>query len=381
MFAEQLAGEQPEPGSVQEMYASAKKAVVQAIEWSEFLLGGSLSLCLSANRSPGPDNALHKLKDACVPLYQATAIPPLEMSRANLAVSLTGQLVVICCKLGSGHMGGAALGAVIFIIGNQARCSVQTGQLNAYVAGAGVLGVMDALELLKVIGYDGLHFMTYPSGGVSRSLERLALILAPLSELSGARFAYSSYLRPEMLFQPPAPQHGLPPERLSVPRPPMGDPMQARRLGLLDTSIWTTLGLNQAAGQHGGRPQQQPSSIPPWVGSQPPQSILFEGWPSRPARSAGHGGGSDRGGDVANLNDVDSDVMSVRTYDGGSGHQRPNTGRVHGVPMHAVCSNCQRGFVIGHSGWLGTGRYSRQAFCENCWNEWRNSECLPTETF
>eukprot|EP00929_Paragymnodinium_shiwhaense_P026789 TRINITY_DN15844_c1_g2_i1.p1 TRINITY_DN15844_c1_g2~~TRINITY_DN15844_c1_g2_i1.p1 ORF type:complete len:406 (-),score=46.33 TRINITY_DN15844_c1_g2_i1:8-1225(-) len=369
-----------------EFVTAAKANLKKAIEWSEFLLGGSASLCLSTNRSAGPDDTMHKMRDLLVPAYFPTTIPELELSRDKMVLSLTGQIVVVSCRLLTGHFGGAMLGAVIFVVGNQARCSVQSRPLNMYVVMGSVVGLLDAADLTRH-AVDSI----FMSGGMGLGLmEKTALLLAPVAELSGARFAFGSYIRPEMLFAasvptPAAAGCGHAAARLPAPSfypsfagnyyyPPaanMPGPGAQHMAPRPSHPRSRTESEASSSTRSRTRREEQNCNAQPWY-----QRLTGLGLPTFSAEPE-----EQRATDVADLADFE-DSRSVITNSahasesaegpqahGGSGglFHRP-------VPQQqqTTCSICSEAFVVGYSGWMGTGRFSNSAYCEHCWHEWRS---------
>jgi len=159
-------------------------------------LGGIGTLCAGVRRrSPSSRSC----RDLCMPDYQSTSVEPLEASRRSLA--LIGQLTVVSFRVLTGQLGGGLVGMVIFIAGNQARCTLKLSSLTGYVVLSTSVGTRDLATLLQQLFRLGSSFFPLPfEANLTQDLLALALMIAPLSELTGAWAAYNAYPSHDMLF-------------------------------------------------------------------------------------------------------------------------------------------------------------------------------------
>lgn len=138
-----------------------------------------------------------------MPQYMPTDIEELEESRQSMLLSLTGQFTVVLFRFATGHWSSAIIGLAVFCIGNRARCSLQNTNLTSFVVLGFGTGILDSVDLLHSILSLGTGFFVLPlETNLLRDLTAIGLALAPISELSGARAAWDSFLKPELLLRP-----------------------------------------------------------------------------------------------------------------------------------------------------------------------------------
>lgn len=156
----------------------------------------------SSNADDGEPSGLQLLWDACFPPYNATTVRTLEANRQAMALALAGQLTVVVCRVLTGHVGAGAVGLIVFIVGNNARCSLQASNLTSYVGLGFAVGSMDTVDLFQRLTNLGNVFFALPfETHMAQNLDAFALFLAPICEFAGARIAWDSYLSPSMLFE------------------------------------------------------------------------------------------------------------------------------------------------------------------------------------
>eukprot|EP00490_Sorites_sp_Unknown_P013356 CAMPEP_0114669364 /NCGR_PEP_ID=MMETSP0191-20121206/37935_1 /TAXON_ID=126664 /ORGANISM="Sorites sp." /LENGTH=224 /DNA_ID=CAMNT_0001924835 /DNA_START=44 /DNA_END=714 /DNA_ORIENTATION=+ len=112
-------------------------------QWAQHIVRAS-ARCFT---SEDPDS--HVFWETLVPRYCPSTVPALEARRENLAVALAGQLSVFFCRFLTGHWGSSGVGLMVFVVGNNARCSLQVSELTCYLALAGGAGALDVLDLLQ----------------------------------------------------------------------------------------------------------------------------------------------------------------------------------------------------------------------------------------
>lgn len=250
-------------------------------------------------------------RDACLPRYQATSVDTLEQQRGRMCLALAGQLTVVTFRLVTGHFSGGAVGLFIFIVGNNARCSLRSSLLTSFIVLGTTAGALDVLDLLREILGFGTGFFALPfAEHLSQNLTAISLLLAPVTEFAGAQAAWDSYLRPSMLFEQAAGQDA----GSSASAPP-----------------WSQHPLAAAVGQalydpHGGLGFAQLATPPPR--SRQPR---VDPWPASPA------------------------PLDLRCR------------------MQDHCFECGAAVPKGDC-WYGTGHYAEKAYCHRCWSAWAVSQ-------
>mmetsp|Transcript_11310 Transcript_11310/g.21301 ORF Transcript_11310/g.21301 Transcript_11310/m.21301 type:complete len:332 (+) Transcript_11310:35-1030(+) len=320
---------------------------VQAIyEWAQYIVQGA-ARCASGP-SNGDVGTGRVAWDALVPRYHPTTVASLEERRENLSLALMGQLSIVFCRLLTGHLGACGIGLIIFVVGNNARCSLQVSELTCYVALGGCAGTIDAFDLISHFLQGGHHLvLALPfADNLASNLEVFSLWMSPMAELMGARTAYGCYLNPSMLFEFEAPnpqmslqsQYGQPifhaghfaaaGFRSVPPRP--SDPMRTRMPG-----VWGDVA----------------SMMPGWPGMMDARSQ-----PMGSGNTEGQFPGYDSEGYASSSRDRPHAVTSQS--------KRRNDSEV-------CCTGCGDAVPPGE-GWLGTGAFYGQVYCARCWSSWRN---------
>lgn len=137
-----------------------------------------------------------------MPKYMPTEIEELEYNRQSMLLSLTGQFTVVLFRFLTGHWSAGAIGLVVFIVGNKARCSLHNATLTSFVVLGLGAGALDSMELLHSLVEHGTGFFAFPlEANLFQDLSSIALTLAPVAEVSGARVAWDSFLQPELLLR------------------------------------------------------------------------------------------------------------------------------------------------------------------------------------
>ncbi|CAE7630370.1 DHRSX [Symbiodinium pilosum] len=173
-------------------------------EWAQYVVQGT-ARCAGGGGSEVSSSRV--IWDALVPQYHPTTVASLEERRENLSLALMGQLSVFFCRLLTGHWGACGIGLIIFVVGNNARCSLQVSELTCYVALSGCAGGLDALDFLQRLLQGNYITLAFPfAQNLALNLEVFSVWMAPVAEILGARTAWGCYLNPSMLFETPCPQ-------------------------------------------------------------------------------------------------------------------------------------------------------------------------------
>eukprot|EP00913_Durusdinium_trenchii_P034138 g31951.t1 len=268
------------------------------------------------------DEDQHVLWETLVPRYCSSTVPALELRRENLAIALAGQLSVFFCRFLTGHWGASGVGLLVFVVGNNARCSLQVSELTCYLALAGGAGMLDVLDLIQ-------HVVT---GAIMVHLpfvDHLALNLEATKKTvvgRGIRRHHRSGIprsmmdpRQSMMFYPnPHRFHSLP------IRP--SDPMRTR----------------MPPTEGGGAGWDVASMIPGWP------------WPDVRAYMPDFG----QAGQV--------DALASSSQDLPHAMKRRNA-------VDVACAECGCTIRAGQ-GRCGTGDFFGSVYCSNCWNVWGSSQ-------
>lgn len=293
------------------------------IDLANYLTGGELARgnCFGLIQHDG-QSTKHKCRELCFPRYQATRFDEVEEQREELHVALTGQILVVSCRAATGDFAGAVVGAVIFVLGNQARCTLKVSHLTAYVALSGIFGMFDALAFVTGILHHGTSFFIFPmSENLLQDLTAIELAMAPVCQLKGAMIAYHCYPSPELLFeQRPASDAMM--WRMPIDSPPPMPPMRR--------------GYNSPAPMVSGT------------------GFLQTGTRSSAASSAGE----ETGGIFNQLQEAAQGFLA-RSSTGGPAEDEV----VH-------CQQCNAVVRSDEEGWSGTGNFENQLFCRRCWEAW-----------
>lgn len=296
-------------------------------KWGETLMfgGQGAAQCCGGMRCP-------MIRDTCLPKYQPTTVEALEQQRGKLGMALLGQLTVVTFRLVTGHFSGGAVGLFIFVVGNNARCSLRTSLLTSYVVLGSVAGALDVLDLLKEILSFGTGFFALPfEAHLSQNLTAISLLMAPAAEFGGARSAWDSYLRPSMLFQDAeASQSG-------------------HEIGASSSPPWFQHPLAAAVGQ---------ALYDPWAGSAAP-ALLAQ--PSTPRhRTRQH---RDESWPTPS---APPELRCGRS---------PGQEDFHWSGGRSFQEHCVECGAELHGGrcWYGSGHYAGKAYCQQCWSAWASS--------
>lgn len=280
-----------------------------------------------------PDAWMHTVSDWCdyllgrqwCPHYQPTYVEELELQRENLALALIGQLTVVSFRLWTGHVAGGVVGLIVFVVGNRARCSLQTSSLTAYICFSFALGALDSADLLQHLGAGltegfGTDFFALPfQTHVLQDLGAISILLAPVTEIYGAWTASGSYAKPDMFFLP---------QNSTV----------ACTLGYGPVSWYTPE-------QMVPRPLVTPFRAQAWAEG-------FHGCPRTSAAGLGHCW-------VAAAEPLQPQGGG-QTWQGGSGQA---------CSCQETCAGCGALLASG-SGWRGTGPRNGGTYCGPCWDRW-----------
>jgi len=142
--------------------------------------------------------------DACAPRYHCTSIVEREHQRELLGLALLGQVTTVGLRLVTGHLGGGVCSLVVLILGNNARCSLDTGILSGFVMVGSVACAKDTFDLIhNMFGFWGLNFIVLPfQANLAFNLTVISAVLSPVTELFGVWCALASMATPEILRQP-----------------------------------------------------------------------------------------------------------------------------------------------------------------------------------
>lgn len=379
--------------------ASAREAVVDTCgEFSEMIAylasGGSGVNCECVRRTAansGP--VISKARDVCFPVYFTTQVRELEVTREKMTLSLLGQIVVVTCRVLSCDFGGALLGTVVFVVGNQARCSLQATRLTGYVVAGYAMGCLDVMELFHYTVQHGLSVYMMPfSCSMYTNLNTFSRVLAPLVEVGGARLAYNSYLEPSMLFTVDNGQSAAPTAR------------QARHLQNGGGSqYWFSTPAIPGGSRNSGysTPKPDDSCVGGWYRSHGggtgstgiPAPVVEEllsdtrgsgsagaSWSKRKSQRDSHSAASSQvtvlvdsdgerdNGEVADRRSV-TDYMSSWAANIASVVQNRVAESPEAEQVELACQQCGRTF-FGDFNSRGSGNYATQSYCDVCWNSW-----------
>mmetsp|Transcript_2032 Transcript_2032/g.3789 ORF Transcript_2032/g.3789 Transcript_2032/m.3789 type:complete len:376 (-) Transcript_2032:63-1190(-) len=339
----------------------------QVASWASYLF--------SADGSCRPEDGLSGFQtvwEACFPVYHPTTVPVLEERRQTMSMALVGQLSVVIARVLTGHLGGGAVGLIVFIVGNNARCSLQASNLTCYVALGFTVGSLDIFELVQRLFSSELLFQLPFTDFMARDLETVSMVLAPLCEMTGAQTAWNSYLSPSMLFEsqggyPVMASHGYwPPQQMPVFMPPHhAGPNRSLQMPYPDP-LRTRMPMAEGL-----------------LDGQMPWSSMFGGWPGWMDASATiqspHHTATDSDFASGYSKPYGTHGMVQRRSYGGysdaaasSSRDRPNSmspvkPRTNEVQMD--CSECGE-IVAPHYGRLGTGEFTGKVYCGKCWSLW-----------
>lgn len=346
--------------------------------------GSDGSFCGSGGRGGGSGHGCRKARDICLPTYFPTQVVHLEEQRQSLGLALMGQLVVVTFRVLTGSIGSAVIGSLVFVIGNQARCSLQTSSLTSFVILGYTIGALDSVELVRhVVDLRFSFFMLPFQENIITDLSAMAMLMAPIIEVLGARIAWDSYLTPSMLF---------------IPQPSALASIQAcRRPGSVDQDGRWFSSLSVATGFQDFAP------LAPDVDSCSERESYFRHSPIGPRRrfsigSSGEGdsqrglswaAGSSYGGWVhsdaapaaaespaaAGTGEQAStswwSAFASTSAAAGAADDGAGVAVCSGASCAGTCHGCGKSFGYG-CGMPGTGRFAAAVYCRKCWEVWRS---------
>jgi len=177
------------------------------LEWADVLVGGgegvATSSCLALTERHGKlaKETSEWIGELCVPRYMPTRVELLEYHRQHMSLALFGQFVVVVLRFLGGDLGGGIFGAVVFVIGNNARCYLESSTLTGYIVMDLVAGGFDIVELVNklfTMGLSALPFTAFED--YSHFGNAVSLFFGPAAEALGAATAWRSYPDCRMLF-------------------------------------------------------------------------------------------------------------------------------------------------------------------------------------
>mmetsp|Transcript_66886 Transcript_66886/g.160136 ORF Transcript_66886/g.160136 Transcript_66886/m.160136 type:complete len:433 (-) Transcript_66886:44-1342(-) len=412
-------------------FSPLASSIQSAVEWGDFLLGGHCSDLRGRSYSRRSCSCYSVVKETVMPPYVATQVEDLESNRYKLGLALCGQIAVVACRMLTGHIGAGAIGAVVFVVGNRARCSLISSTLTSYVVLGCLVGSMDTVDLLQNVASHGTSFFMLPfEGHLIEDLTAFSLVLAPVTELGGVRMAWESYLQPAFLMGQGASSymsessrlsndamlrhdhevHYLPPQTARVGPPtfqggpsvvyvPVGGPgRDGSFFGSYNgmTHPWEVAAAMQMSGGKGWGPQSEgycPWPYSPRGGAGPfhghPASMMSLAHPptdddasSQGSRSTAFSRGvrTSRGrrSYATDTRSPEGDTSSPGVVASSSAEAPPGRLRVSKAQEldfsnveeeEAVCMQCNE-IIRQPSRWRGTGAYSNKVYCRACWKDW-----------
>lgn len=342
----------------------------QAMDWFSYLFGSKRS----SNGDDGP--GIREIIEACCPTYLPTTVAKLERNRQNLTLALAGQLSVVICRVLTGHLGGGVVGLIVFVVGNNARCSLQASNLTCYVALGFCAGAMDLFDLFQhFVGGSSIFALPFLDN-MAQDLQALSLFTAPICEIGGARIAWDSYLSPAMLFEAGGSTSSHMP--------------MASTANCFGSPIWMPQ-LHHAS-PYQSMPPMYGAGVNPMETRMPasgwPMESMFAGWPGidaymRPDAPADYS----RCGGESGMRPWNSENYRSHGYHNQLGYWRHRGGAASGGdaasgpsspprrnrtnPMDSGCTECAAHVSAG-DGWLGTSEYAGQVYCNTCWENWQS---------
>jgi len=308
-------------------------------DWAQHIVRAS-ARCFSSE-----DGDQNVVWETLVPRYCSSTVPALEARRENLAIALAGQLSVFFCRFLSGHWGASGVGLLVFVVGNNARCSLQVSELTCYLALAGGAGALDVLDLLQhlVAGTIAVHVPF--ADHLALNLQALGLLMAPCCEFYGGHIAYGCYLSPAMLFERD--------ERMMMdPRQSMMDPRQSQMMSLYAYPHAAYHSLPPRL------PDPMRTRMPPDAGWGDHVASMIPGWPGWQDVQAYMPGWAAVG---AYQNQVDALASSSQ--------EQPHASLKRRNSVDVACAECGATIPAGR-GRCGTGDFFGCVYCSNCWSLW-----------
>lgn len=253
-----------------------------------------------------------------------------------LSLALLGQVTVIVFDLVTGQFGGAAVGVVLFIAGNQARCSLASPKLSCYICMAAIKSITDGWVLLgNLTSPTTLLFFPFEDN-LHHDLMSLASLLAPLCDWGGMRVAWDCFLDPSMVLAhqrlPSAGLRGPQSLQVEVPSAP-------------SERLWSQFSyLTQPP---------PPSSVEP---------VRNQGWPEPEVPGEEYHSPTAHAGSFLRRWGLSwSDAANE-----GAGAARS----AEDVPPLGRCGQCGNVISTATQGRLGSGQFANQLYCVECWRSW-----------
>eukprot|EP00927_Polykrikos_kofoidii_P059480 TRINITY_DN54630_c0_g1_i1.p1 TRINITY_DN54630_c0_g1~~TRINITY_DN54630_c0_g1_i1.p1 ORF type:complete len:294 (+),score=36.70 TRINITY_DN54630_c0_g1_i1:74-955(+) len=125
-------------------------------------------------------------RDLCFPRSRSTNIALVEEKRRGFAIALVAQFAVVICRVLAHEPVGAIVGVILFVFGNNARCSLATFSLLGFVATSGTTSFVDTWSLVKSLSDCGNHISPLLAQDHGHVATSIAAIMAPLAEIFGA---------------------------------------------------------------------------------------------------------------------------------------------------------------------------------------------------
>ncbi|CAK9026543.1 unnamed protein product [Durusdinium trenchii] len=308
-------------------------ALQSVFEWVQHVVKAG-ARCFSSQ-----DEDQHVLWETLVPRYCSSTVPALELRRENLAIALAGQLSVFFCRFLTGHWGASGVGLLVFVVGNNARCSLQVSELTCYLALAGGAGMLDVLDLIQHVVTGAIMVHLPFVDHLALNLEAFSLLLAPCCELYGSQLAYGCYLSPSMLFER---DDRLMMQSMMDPRQSMMFYPNPHRFHSLPIRPSDPMRTRMPPTEGGGAGWDVASMIPGWP------------WPDVRAYMPDFG----QAGQV--------DALASSSQDLPHAMKRRNA-------VDVACAECGCTIRAGQ-GRCGTGDFFGSVYCSNCWNVWGSSQ-------
>jgi len=274
----------------------------ELVAWTQEKVASGNGGCCSGNRC-------RRVRDLCLPEYRATTVVELEQQRELLGLALAGQVVVIGLRLVTGQFGEGAMNLVVFVWGNRARCTLNSGTISSFVVAGSMVTCLDTFSLLhNIFSNWGFGIIAFPfEQHLGHNLTVVSALLAPLTGFLGVQSAFASMITPDMLFQQCRQEETVSPPVSTMVSQALHNPW---------LSSWMSSGPNSSSSSWLFAPSAPPSS---------PQRTI--------ADSAGAG---------------------------------------YGLPelTEQSCHECGT-TVCKNEGWSGTGAFAKCVYCYRCWVAWK----------
>lgn len=256
--------------------------------------------------------------DACAPKYHCTSIVELEHQRELLGLALVGQVATFGLRIVTGHLSGGVFSLLVVVLGNNARCSLDTGTLSGFAMVGCAACALDISELIhSMLGFWGFNFIVLPfQANLAHNLTSISAVLSPVTQLFGVWCAIASMTTTEML-------------RQQIGR---DEPFVSSQMSGLENQVWLSLAPSVGIGDMfggmlgGSNGFWSTASVAP---SCPPQRF-----------------GLASNGDARNA------MLK---------------------PSEPRCAECRKVLPKGNF-WQGTGVFTECFYCYDCWVAWTEPE-------